>query len=125
MKIYYNPKLKEQARKLRKNMTLGEVLLWKQIKGKQLLGYDFHRQKPVGDYIVDFICIQLGLVVEVDGSSHRYRGESDMQRQEKLEEMGFHVVRITETEATRNIQGVVDWLKQVVRRLEAERGIVR
>ena len=53
MKLYYDPKLKQLARKLRKNMTLPEVLLWNQLKGKKL-GYDFHRQKPIDHYIVDF-----------------------------------------------------------------------
>ena len=56
MKIYYNKSLKERARYLRKNSTKSEIKLWKYLKGKQMLGYDFHRQKPIGNYIVDFLC---------------------------------------------------------------------
>lgn len=54
--IYYNPKLKQLARKLRNNSTLSEILLWKYLKEKQMMGYDFHRQKPLDEYIVDFFC---------------------------------------------------------------------
>jgi very-short-patch-repair endonuclease len=59
--IPYNSKIKELARRLRTNVTLSEVLLWKPLKGKQLLGYAFDRQKPIGDYIVDFFCNELML----------------------------------------------------------------
>lgn len=61
--VQYNPRLKQTARALRKNMTLGEILLWKELKGKKLLDYDFHRQKPIDEYIVDFYCPQLKLVI--------------------------------------------------------------
>ncbi len=54
--IPYNPELKDLASQLRKNMTLSEVLLWIELKNKQMLGYDFDRQIPIGDYIVDFYC---------------------------------------------------------------------
>ncbi len=67
MKIHYNPKLKTIARKLRKQGVLSEVLLWDHIKGKKMNGYQFMRQKPVGEYIVDFYCSKLKLVVEIDG----------------------------------------------------------
>ena len=73
--IPYNPKLKPLARKLRKNSTLSEILLWKQIKGKKL-GCEFHRQVPINNYIVDFYCHELNLVIEIDGDSHNYFGEN-------------------------------------------------
>ncbi|MGH7791777.1 MAG: endonuclease domain-containing protein [Thermodesulfobacteriota bacterium] len=57
--IPYGPKLKELARKLRKSSTLSEVLLWQHLKGKQMLGYDFHRQRPIDNYIVDFLATSL------------------------------------------------------------------
>ena len=67
-KIYpYNPKLKLLARKLRNNSTYAEVLLWNQLKNKKLNGYDFHRQKPIDNYILDFFCYDLMLGIEVDG----------------------------------------------------------
>jgi very-short-patch-repair endonuclease len=83
--IHYNPRLKETARMLRKNMTLGEILLWKELKGKKLLGYDFHRQKPIDDYVFDFYCPMLKLIVEIDGDSHDGKEEADRLRQTKLE----------------------------------------
>lgn len=55
---------------LRKNSTFSEVLLWQHLKGKQLLGYDCHRQKRIDQFIVDFYCPRLKLVIEIDGSSH-------------------------------------------------------
>ncbi|MBC8526215.1 MAG: DUF559 domain-containing protein [Candidatus Cloacimonetes bacterium] len=73
MKVYYNPKLKELARKPHKNMTLSEVLLWNQLKQKKMKCYDFHRQKPISNYIVDFFCPRLKLIIEIDGETHIYK----------------------------------------------------
>jgi very-short-patch-repair endonuclease len=70
MKIYYNPKLKAKSRELRNNSTLAEVPLWNQLKGRKMRGYQFMRQKPIGNYIVDFFCSKLKLVIEIDGESH-------------------------------------------------------
>lgn len=89
--IPYNPRLKELAKKLRKQGILSEVLLWKELKGKKLLGYDFHRQKPIDEYIVDFYCAELNIVIEIDGSSHNDKFENDIIRQNKLEELGLTV----------------------------------
>jgi len=65
----YNPMLKERAREPRKNSTLSEVLLWRHLKGKQMLGHDFDRQKPIGNFIVDFFCLVGGGVGKSSGSS--------------------------------------------------------
>jgi len=67
LRIYYNPKLKERARELRNNSTLSEVILWKQLKSRQMHGYQFMRQKPIDNYIVDFFCSKLNLIIEIDG----------------------------------------------------------
>ena len=68
--IPYNPKLKELARQLRNNSTKSEIFLWLKLKGKQIYGYNFHRQKPIDDYILDFFCYELMLGIEIDGYSH-------------------------------------------------------
>ena len=68
--IPYNPVLKEIARTLRNNSTLGEILLWKKLRNKQMLGFDFYRQKPIDQFIVDLYCIELQLAIEIDGGSH-------------------------------------------------------
>jgi very-short-patch-repair endonuclease len=96
--IPYNPKLKELARKLRKSSTLSEILLWQHLKGKQMLGYDFHRQKPIDNYIVDFFCNELMLAIEIDGGSHDFEEVyvGDIARQQKLESLGIHFLRFND-----------------------------
>jgi very-short-patch-repair endonuclease len=66
----YDPNLKKLARHLRNKSTMSEVLLWRCLKGKQILGYDFDRQRPIDRYIVDFYCKELRLAIEIDGSTH-------------------------------------------------------
>jgi very-short-patch-repair endonuclease len=68
--LKYNPRFKPYARRLRKDMTDAEQKLWKQLRGKQIGGTQFYRQKPLGNVIVDFYSPNAGLVVEVDGSQH-------------------------------------------------------
>ena len=71
MKIYYNPKLKKLAQKFRNNSTKSEIKLWTFLRKDQMYDYDFHRQKPIDNYIVDFFCNRLYLAIECDGYSHQ------------------------------------------------------
>ncbi len=89
--IPYNPKLKEFARQLRNNSTKSEIYLWKHLKGKQMMGYDFHRQKPLDNYIVDFFCHELMLAIELDGFSHQLDEvvEKDELKEKRLNELGY------------------------------------
>ncbi len=103
----YNPTLKNLARQLRKNSTLAEVILWQQLKGKARRGTDFHRQKPIGDYIVDFFCPQLMLAIEIDGTSHDGKMEADLTRQKQLENLGIVFLRFTDHDVKCNTAGVV------------------
>ncbi|OQX52795.1 MAG: DNA methylase [Candidatus Cloacimonas sp. 4484_209] len=116
MKVYYNPNLKEIAKKLRKNSTLSEVLLWRNLKGKKMMGFDFHRQKPIERYIVDFFCPKLNLIIEIDGESHNYKYEIDEKRQRKLEMLGFHFLRFLDTDVKHKMEGVLlaieKWIKE-------------
>jgi very-short-patch-repair endonuclease len=91
--IHYDPWLKEKARWLRNNSTLGEILLWNELKRKKMRGLDFHRQKPIGRYIVDFYCPALSLAIEVDGSIHSGREDRDEERQRWIESQGITVLR--------------------------------
>ncbi len=93
-------------------MTLSEILLWQVLKGKKLLGYDFHRQKPIGEYIVDFYCPTLKLVLEIDGDSHEGKEEADQVRQAKLESMGLTVLRFWDSDVKSNADGVVEQLRE-------------
>ena len=81
--IPYNPKLKKYARKLRKNSTFTEILLWNNLKRGQVKGFDFDRQRPIDNYIVDFYCKDLKLAIEVDGESHYGNEEKDAKKAEK------------------------------------------
>jgi len=116
--IPYNPKLVPLAKKLRKEMTLSEVLLWQELKGKQMLRYDFDRQKTIDNYIVDFYCKELRLAIEIDGESHEheYRFENDIKRQQRLENLGVRFLRFDDIEVKRKINNVLnviyDWILQ-------------
>jgi len=115
----YNPKLKTLAKALRKNMTFAEVLLWNELKQKKMCGYDFNRQRPIDNFIVDFYCKDLMLAIEVDGISHYSEEafEADEKRQKRIEGFGVHFLRFDDEEVRkdmpnvlRNIEGwILDW----------------
>ncbi|MFH1563891.1 MAG: DUF559 domain-containing protein [Nitrospirota bacterium] len=110
--IPYNPKLKELARQLRKNSTLSEVLLWNQIKGKAF-GYEFHRQIPIDEFIVDFYCHELMLAIEIDGDSHSYKYNYDTARQDKLEKLGVTFIRFNDLEIKKDMDNVLRALEGI------------
>jgi very-short-patch-repair endonuclease len=106
---HYNPILKEKARHLRRNMSKGEVCLWKYVlKSRQMLGYSFNRQRPVLNYIADFMCKELLLIIEVDGAFHMDEDQykRDKKRQEALEKVGFTVLRYSDWEVLNQIVDV-------------------
>ena len=105
--IPYNPKLKEYARYLRNHSTKSEIILWYYLKGKQRLGFDFHRQKPLDNYIVDFFCSELNLIIEIDGKSHDFKQEKDIHRQKILESYGLNFLRFSDDEVKNDVEGVV------------------
>jgi very-short-patch-repair endonuclease len=95
-------------------MTLSEVLLWNELKNKSIMGYDFDRQRPIGNFIVDFYCKELSLAIEIDGDTHIYRYEYDEERQRELEKLGVHFLRFEDIEVKKNMTNVLrvieDWL---------------
>ena len=98
--IPYNKDHKTFSRQLRNNSTLGEILLWQKLRAGSMKGYTFNRQKPLDNYIVDFYCKPLNLVIEVDGGYH-YEAEQlvkDKERQKLLEEMGLYFLRFHDDE---------------------------
>ena len=105
----YNPKFKEIARKLRQNMTRTEILLWQRLRGKQVCGYDFDRQRPIDEYIVDFYCKKLKLAIEIDGTSHDSEAaqEQDAYRQSRLESLGVHFLRFRDEDILYRIEDVL------------------
>ena len=113
MKINYHPKLKELARKLRNKSTKSEIKLWQYLKSKKMMGYDFHRQKPIDNFILDFFCNKLKLAIELDGYTHTFEeiAEKDAVKQEKLKELGITVLRFCDEDVMKNTDGVL----QVIR----------
>ena len=105
--VPYNKELKERARKLRNNSTRSEVLLWKYLKGRLMKGYDFHRQKPLDEFIVDFYCCELFLAIEIDGSSHIGKEKYDRERQIKIESLGVHFLRFDDLLVKRDVEIVI------------------
>ncbi len=112
--IPYNPKLKELARNLRNNSTPGEILLWRELKTKQVLGYDFHRQKPLLNYIVDFYCAELNLVIEIDGRYHEEIADKDLKRTEELEQYQLMILRFTEQEVKTDMFNILRTLETYI-----------
>jgi len=108
--LSYNKNLKGYSRVLRRNMTNAERLLWSKLKGKQLKGFQFNRQKPIGNYIVDFYCLNAKLVIEVDGGQHyRHDGkQEDRVRDDYMAQHGLRVLRFSDRDIFENIDGVVE-----------------
>ena len=96
------------ARGLRKRSTNSERRLWKHLRARQMAGLKFRRQEPIGRYIVDFVCYEVNLVIELDGASHATQLEDDRRRDLWLQEQGFRVMRVLDTEVLANMQGVLE-----------------
>lgn len=112
---FYNKNLQPNANRLRKEMTKAEACLWKYVlRAGKMKGYGFRRQRPVLNYIADFMCKELMLIVEVDGSIHELEEvrKNDEQRQKALEEEGFTVLRFTNHEVLTNIVWVQRFLEE-------------
>lgn len=107
----FNPALKQRARELRKAGNLAEVLFWQQVHKGKFMGYDFDRQKIIGNYIVDFYCGNCQVVVEIDGSSHDNKQEYDMKRDAYLKSLELVVIHITTRDVLHNLGDTMRWLR--------------
>jgi very-short-patch-repair endonuclease len=120
-KLNYNRHLKNFSRQLRNEGTKGEAILWKKVlRLKQMEGYQFNRQYPIGNYIVDFVCRKLKLIIEIDGSSHLTKGKEDKIRQTFLEKDGFTVLRIKEMDVTHRIDDVIGDIHHAILTLQEQ-----
>jgi very-short-patch-repair endonuclease len=109
----YNKNLTALARENRSNPTKAESKIWQEVlRMRQFASYKFLRQKPIGGYIVDFYCSELRLVIEIDGDSHAETFEYDAERTKLLNSLGLHVIRYTNDDVLRNIEGVYEDLSQ-------------
>lgn len=112
----YDKHLRQRARALRNHATLAEVLLWREIKGRAL-GVEFHRQVPIGQYIVDFYCHEVKLAIEIDGSSHD--ADRDGVRQQRLEALGVRFLRFGDLDVKKQLVRVLEAIGEAVRRATA------
>ena len=118
-RYYRNTALKPFSRELRTYGTKGEAVLWKMVlKARLMNGYQFNRQYIIEDFIVDFICRKLNLIIEVDGSSHLTKGSADYDRQLRLEELGFTVLRFPEYEVLGALEDVHNKIYYAIEAIE-------
>ena len=117
----YNKKLKLNARKNRKEMNKPEAMIWYNILGqKKMRGYRFLRQKPIGNYIVDFCCVKLKLIIEIDGESHEDQVKYDRKKESYLTKSGFSVIHYSNYDVMSNLEGVYFDLEKRIQKREKE-----
>ncbi|MBN8707081.1 MAG: endonuclease domain-containing protein [Bacteroidetes bacterium] len=122
-KIYqYRPDLKEKARHNRNHPTFAEKIIWFGLRGKQL-GVDFDRQKPIGNFILDFYCKELNLGIELDGDSHEGQESYDEWRQSELEKLGIKLIRFENEEVIGNPDLVLKKIQAFVFELKREKNL--
>ena len=115
--VPYNRRLKTKARSLRTNPTDDELHLWYRLRRKQILGVQFYRQNPIGNYIADFYAPAAKLVVELDGAQHLELGQAkyDAQRTRDLEQQGLKVLRFDDRQALLQTESVLEAIFQAVK----------
>ena len=106
--------LTKKARLLRKNQTDVEQLLWKHLRNRGLFKYKIRRQFPIEPYIADFVCLELKLIIELDGGQHANHIEYDEQRSLFLEQRGFKVIRFWNNDVMDNTEGVLETIRSAV-----------
>jgi very-short-patch-repair endonuclease len=105
---------KGRARKLRENQTDVEGKLWSRLRSRQLGDVKFRRQHPIGPFIVDFCCVERGLIVELDGSQHSEKNDVDERRKRFLEGLGYRVLRFWNNDLLANLDGVLETINEAL-----------
>lgn len=119
--LWYNKRLRNFANENRKDMTKAETCLWKYVlSAKKMKGYQFRRQRPVLNYIVDFMCKELMLIIEVDGLTHQWEEivKNDKIREEALKEIGFTVLRFDDDDVLTQINRVIEVIEDYILNFE-------
>ena len=115
-----DPHLMHNGRNLRKNMTPAEQTLWKHLRGKRLAGYRFRRQQPLGQYILDFVCVDAKLVIEIDGGQHAEQTAYDETRTRYLQNLGFTVIPFWNNEVLQQTDAVLTAILHKLEELKAK-----
>ena len=106
-----------RARELRKSLTDAESLLWFRLRNRQLLDLKFRRQRPIGRYIADFACLEIGLVIELDGGQHVEQAGYDLRREQDMRALGFRTLRFGDNEVLKETDAVMEKIRQVAETL--------
>jgi very-short-patch-repair endonuclease len=106
----------ELARRLRRNQTDAERVLWFQLRDRRLAGWKFKRQVPIDRFVVDFLCTDAKLIVEIDGGQHDQQKKRDAERTATLEAMGYLVLRFWNHDVMRNTNGVLEEILRTISR---------
>ena len=123
----YNGRLRNFAHSNRGNLTKAESCLWKYVlRARMMKGYQFRRQRPVLNYIADFMCKELNLIIEVDGFTHQFEEvqRNDINRENALKNVGFIILRFSDHEVLSELRQVVRTLEITIEQIELEKGIV-
>ena len=108
---------KDKARALRAQMTDAETLMWQQLRGRRFQGFKFRRQRPLGPYILDFVCLEAGLVIEIDGGQHAEQLAYDQARTELIESHQLTVIRFWNHEVMNDTAAVLENIWQTLQTL--------
>ncbi len=114
------PPILARARELRQPQTPAEAKLWAHLRNRQLDGFKFRRQHPIGRFIVDFYCAACRLVIEIDGDSHAEQIEYDQARTEWLNDLGYQVIRFTNREVFRRLEAVLEAILETCEKLACD-----
>ena len=107
-------RIRDHARRLRRDQTEAERRLWSRLRARQLCGAKFRRQHPIGRFIVDFCCLERALVVELDGGQHAMQAEADRKRTAFLSSRGFRVLRFWDNEVLKDIEVVLEQIAEAL-----------
>jgi very-short-patch-repair endonuclease len=104
----HDPVVIDRARKLRRDLTFPERRLWYALRGRRLAGFKFRRQHPIDRFIVDFVCVERQLIIELDGDSHIGQADYDLKRQADLEHLGYQVLRVGNDDVLHDLDAVIE-----------------
>jgi len=104
--------LTKTAKSLRKNATRVETILWSQLRARQIEGTKFRRQQPIDEFVVDFVCFEKKLIIELDGGQHAQARAEDRERDNRFSEKGYTVLRFWNNEVVENLTGVLEVIRR-------------